>query len=104
MLTDVYNIDEPHYGKTKFRIGQNVRISKYKHVFEKGYTPNWTTEIFKIFKIQPTNPETYILIDSMNQPIKGGFYKKSYNVLRIQHYIWLRKLLREKATNVLLNG
>lgn len=75
LLADVFGVDEPLYVKTKFHIGQSVRISKYKHVFEKSYTPQWTTEIFKILKIQPTNPETYLLIDSQNQPIKGGFYK-----------------------------
>lgn len=42
----------------KYKVGDWVRISKYKHVFEKGYTPNWTAEIFKIIKIQNTNPIT----------------------------------------------
>ena len=50
--------------KPKFKIGDKVRISKYKRkVFDKGYTPNWTEEIFLIDKIQSTNPITYILKD-----------------------------------------
>jgi len=36
----------------KFKVGNSVR--KYKMVFEKGYTSNWTTEVFKIVKIQHT--------------------------------------------------
>jgi len=44
-------------------------------VFEKGYTPNWTTEIFQIKRIQNTNPITYILKDYQENDIKGGFYE-----------------------------
>ena len=48
--------------KPKFEIGDKVRISKYKRkVFDKGYTPNWTEEVFTIDKIQYTNPITYKL-------------------------------------------
>ena len=44
----------------KFKVGDKVRISKYKRkIFDKGYTPNWTEEIFVIDKIQYTNPITY---------------------------------------------
>ena len=75
LLSTVYNhvkITHP----AKFQIGDPVRISKSKHVFEKGYTPNWTTEIFKIRKIQLTNPVTYLLEDYQGQPIEGGFYEE----------------------------
>ena len=40
----------------KFIIGDNVRISKYKNVFAKGYTPNWSEEIFVIKKIKNNVP------------------------------------------------
>jgi len=46
-------------GPAKVKVGDLVRVSKYKTVFEKGYTPNWTTEVFKIVKVQRTNPVTY---------------------------------------------
>ena len=46
--------------KPKFKVGDKVRISKCKRkVFDKGFTPNWTEEIFLIDKIQSTNPITY---------------------------------------------
>ena len=45
----------------KFHLGDKVRISKYKHIFEKGYTPNWTTEIFTISHVENTFPITYEL-------------------------------------------
>ena len=60
----------------KFKIGDKVRISKYKtKVFDKGYTPNWTEEIFLIEKIQSTNPIRYRLKDLNNEEIQGSFYE-----------------------------
>ena len=62
--------------KPKFKDGDKVRISKYKRkVFDKGYTPNWTEEIFLIDKIQSTNPITYRLKDLNNEEIQGSFYE-----------------------------
>ena len=62
--------------KPKFKVGDKVRISKYKRkVFDKGYTPNWTEEIFLIDKIQSTNPITYRLKDLNNEEIQGSFYE-----------------------------
>lgn len=50
--------------KPKYKIGDKVRISKYKRqLFDKGYTPNWTEEIFTIDKIRYTNPFIYRLRD-----------------------------------------
>ena len=58
-------------GKSKFAIGDRVRISKYKRkVFDKGYTPNWTEEIFVINKVLPTKPVTYNIIDLVGEEIK----------------------------------
>ncbi|XP_046750602.1 uncharacterized protein LOC124413859 [Diprion similis] len=68
---------------TKFRTGVEVRISKFKNVFEKGYTPNWTTEIFTISRVENTHPLTYNLKDYQNQPIAGGFYEQE--LLKVEH-------------------
>ncbi|XP_053598646.1 uncharacterized protein LOC128668864 [Microplitis demolitor] len=68
--------------ESKFKVGDKVRINKYKHVFEKGYTPNWTTEIFTIKSVQNTNPTTYKLTDYQNQSIEGGFYNEELNKVR----------------------
>ena len=63
--------------KPKFAIGDKVRISKYKRrVFDKGYTPNWTEEVFVVDKVIPTKPVTYYIIDSMGEEIEGTFYEK----------------------------
>ena len=74
LLETVYNYKNNNR-KFKFKIGDKVRISKYKHLFEKGYTPSWTTEIFTVRKRQPSYPATYLLKDYNNNPIDGGFYE-----------------------------
>ena len=50
-------------------------MSKIKTVFDKSYTPNWSTEVFKIVKVKQTNPVTYLLEDSRGESIAGGFYE-----------------------------
>jgi hypothetical protein len=62
--------------KVKFKVGDKVRISKIKKTFEKGYTPNFTIEIFKIDKILPSVPITYTLTDLQNEDISGTFYEQ----------------------------
>ena len=39
-------------------VGDNVRISKYKNIFGKGYVPNWSEEVFVIKKVKNTAPWT----------------------------------------------
>jgi transposase InsO family protein len=59
----------------KFELGDTVRISKYKHVFMKGYKSNWSDELFKIVIRYPTFPVTYGLHDLSGDEIKGRFYE-----------------------------
>ena len=60
----------------KFQAGDNVKISKYKNVFAKGYTPNWSEEIFVISKIKNTVPWAYIINDLNGEEIIGTFFEK----------------------------
>lgn len=80
----------------KFKLGDFVRISKFKSIFEKGYTPNWSTEIFRVAKILPTQPVTYRLIDLNDKTIKGCFY--AHELLKTQNKdIYLvEKIIRRK--------
>ena len=65
--------------KPTFKIGDSVRISKYKRkTFDKGYTPNWTEEVFVISEIQPTDPITYKIKDLMVKKLRALFTEKSY--------------------------
>lgn len=60
--------------KVPLKIGDYVRISKYKSVFAKGYTANWTTEIFQITNVFKGKPTTYTLEDADGEEIVGKFY------------------------------
>ena len=59
----------------KFKVGDYVRISKYKNIFAKGYMPNWSDEIFIIKKIKNTVPWTYVINDLNGEEIIGTFYE-----------------------------
>ena len=60
----------------KFKVGDYVRLYRYKKAFEKGYKWNFTPEVFLIKKLLPTNPITYIIQDSTGEEIKGGVYEQ----------------------------
>ena len=60
----------------KFKIGDNVRISKYEIFFAKGCVPNWPEEVFVIKKIKNTVPWIYVISDLKGEEIVGTFYKK----------------------------
>ena len=69
-------IEESSKKSPKFKIGDHVRISKYKNIFAKGYTPNWSEEIFIVNKVQNTLPWTYEINDLNGEKISGSFYDK----------------------------
>ena len=60
----------------KFKVGEHVRISKYKNIFAKGYTANWSEEVFIVSKIKNTVPWTYVINDLNGEEIIGTFYEK----------------------------
>ena len=91
---NLYGNMEQLSSKHKFKVGDKFRISKYKRkVFDKGYTPNWTEEIFLIDQIQSTNPITYRLKDLNIEEIQESFYepellKVKQDVFLIDKVIW----------------
>ena len=69
-------IDEHNEKDSRFKVGDRVRISKFKNIFAKGYTPNWSKEIFIVDKINDTVPYTYNLKDLNDEEIIGSFYDR----------------------------
>ena len=69
-------IDEHNEKDSKFKVGDRVRISRYKNIFAKGYAPNWSSELFIVNKINDTVPYTYNLKDLNDEEIIGSFYYK----------------------------
>ena len=72
-----YN-DDSNKKDHKFKVGDHVRISKYKNIFAKGYTPNWSEEVFVVSKIKNTVPWTYVISDLNGKEILGSFYEKEF--------------------------
>ena len=85
------------YTKPKFQVRDKVRISKYKRpVFDKGYTPNWTEEIFTVDTIKYTNPITYKIKDELGEEIMGSFYESELQKA-VQDVYRIEKVIRRDA-------
>ena len=69
-------IDEHNEKDSRFKVGDRVRISRHKNIFAKGYTPNWSKEVFIVDKVNDTVPYTYNLKDLNDEEIIGSFYDK----------------------------
>ena len=80
----------------KFKVGDYVRISKYKNIFAKGYMPNWSEEIFVIKKIKNTVPWTYVINDLNGEEITGTFYEKELQKTNQQEFR-IEKILKRKC-------
>ncbi|XP_031328831.1 uncharacterized protein LOC116159880 [Photinus pyralis] len=86
----------------KFKVDDSVRISKYRTVFAKGYTPNWTYETFTVAKVKRSNPTTYILKDSTNQEIKGRFYEQELQKAQYPDIHLVERVIRRKGQKSLV--
>ena len=91
-----YNVDPSNKKDPKFKVGDNVRISKYKNIFAKGYTPNWSEEAFVINKIKNTGPWTYAISDLNGEEINGSFYEKELQKTN-QKEFRIGKVLKRKG-------
>ena len=78
-----------------FKVGDHIRISKYKNIFANGYTPNWS-EVFIIKKVKNTVPWTYIINDLKGEEIIGTFYEKKLQKTNQREFI-IEKILRKKG-------
>ena len=84
----------------KFKVGDKVRISKVKMVFDKGYLPNYTYEIFTVSEIKATNPITYKLKDYNNEEIKGSFYNQELTIYNKKDDVYeVEKILKTRYRN-----
>ena len=70
------HIDEHNEKDSRFKVGDKVRISKFKNILVKGYTPNCSTEIFIVDKVNDAVPYTYNLKDLNDEEIIGSYYDR----------------------------
>ena len=90
-----YNEDS-NVTKPKFKVDDRVRISKYKNIFAKGYTQNWSEEVFVVSKIKNTVRWTYVISDLNGEPITGSFYEKELQKTS-QEKFRIEKVLKRKG-------
>ena len=88
---------------SKFKVGDYVRISKYKNIFAKGYTPNWSEEAFVIKDVKNTVPWTYVISDHNSKNTLEHFLKQNYKKQSNEH-LGQKKLLKENETSRMSNG
>ena len=80
----------------KFKVGDRVRISKYRNIFAKAYTPNWSEEVFVTKKVKNTVPWTYVINDLNGQEIMGTFYEKELQKTS-QEEFRIEKVIKRKG-------
>ena len=80
----------------KFNVGDHVRLSKYKNIFAKGYTPNWSEEIFVIKEIKNAVPLAYVINDLNSEEIIGTFYEKELQKIDQQEFR-IEKFIKKKG-------
>ena len=94
------NIDKEINNKDpKFKVGDCVRISKYKNIFAKGYTPNWSEEVFVIKKVKNTVPWMYVINDVNGEEITGIFYEKELQKTN-QEEFRIEKVIKRKGDKI----
>ena len=99
----LYGSPTGHLPLPKFRIGDTVRVSKYKSVFAKGYEANFTEDIFKVRKVLRGDPTVYELEDHKDEPIIGKFYEEELSVVNKKDDTYrIEKILRKKKNMALV--
>ena len=80
----------------KLKVGDNVRISKYKNIFPKWYTPNWSEEVFVINKIKNTAPWIYVINNLNGEEIIERFYEEELQKTN-QKEFRIEKVIKRKG-------
>ena len=88
-----------NYKDPKFKVGDRVRISKYKNIFTKGYVPNWSEEVFVIKKAKNTVLWTYAINDLNGEEIIGTFYEKELQKTN-QEEFRIEKIIKRKGNKI----
>ena len=98
VTNDSYAEYKEHFNKKdpKYKVGDHVRISKYKNIFAKGFVPNWSEEVFIVNKIKNTVPWTYTISDLTREQIIGSIYGKELHKTN-QKEFRIEKVLKRKG-------
>ena len=104
-LLSIFNSNKnkcPRGNAKKFKVGDCVRISKLKGVFEKGYTANWSAKLFTIDKVLSTTPVTYQLRDFKGDRLEGGFYNEELLKAKYCDIYLVEKIVKTRGNKCLV--
>src|SRR3977135_763534 len=90
-------IEKSH--KSKIRVGSTVRLSKAKNVFEKGYLPNWTEEVFTVSRVLNTTPPQVKVTDYSGVEIQGSFYIQEVQQVDKPEEYRVEKVIQTRRVN-----
>ena len=90
---------EIHDKDAKFKVGDHVGILKYKNIFAKGYTPDWSEEIFVIKEIKNAVPWTYVISDLNGEQIIETFYEKGLQKINQQEFR-IERVIKKKGNKL----
>ena len=97
--TFIDSIKEINGKDSKCKVGDHVRISKYKNIFAKGYTPNWSEKAFVIKEVKNTIPWTYVISNLNGEEIIGTFYEKELQKAN-QKTFRIEKVIKRKGNKL----
>ncbi len=80
----------------RFEVGDEVRISRVKGIFEKGMENNFSFEVFKISKVLDTQPITYHITDYNGDVIEGSFYEQELLKTTVPDYYEIEKIIETR--------
>ena len=86
----------------RLNIGDRIRISKNKGIFEKGYVGNWTEELFTVAQKQYTNPVTYKVREDNGDLLIGSFYEKELQKVGNKEVYEVEKIIESKKNKILV--
>ena len=94
--THIDSSKENDNNNLKSKIGDIVIISKYKHIFVKGSTPNWFEKVFVLKKVKNTVPWTYVINNLNGEEIAGTFYENELQITK-QKEFRIEKVIKKKG-------
>ena len=98
-IKNIYNFEKTKK-PGKFKIGDRVRLSLEKNIFEKSYETNWTEEIFEIYDIKYSNVPYYYLKDLNNEKLDGTFYEQELQKTKQDDLYTIEKILKTNKDKI----
>lgn len=102
MIKQFYSQPREMSHKTKFNIGDCVRISSPPKIFRRAYMPNWSTSLYTVKAINRKIPVVYVLSDFEGNEIKRKFYEEELQKTNAKDVWLVEKIIRRKKNKILV--